>query len=67
MVPEGFEVVSDVNERLQTGDMLYDPEDEEWITVRPKQAGCYVPDGHTLCRLRKKPTSIRVMRRRTAK
>lgn len=65
--PEGYEVVVDVNERLQVGDMLYDPEDEEWICIRPKQAGCYVPEGHTLSRLVPLRAVKRIMRSRKPK
>lgn len=38
----GFEVIEDVNERVQTGDMIYDADDDDWYYVNRKQVGTYV-------------------------
>lgn len=62
--PEGYTVVNDVNERLQLGDMLYDDDDEEWVKVRPKQAGAYLSQKIVVCRPVPKTAAKRIMRSR---
>jgi hypothetical protein len=76
--PQTFAVLEDVNERVQTGDMIYDPDDLEWYYATRKQVGSYIgyhtivartPDGvKTKCVLAPMaatvPTVKRVLRSR---
>lgn len=39
--PEGYALVDTITERIQSGDLVYDIEDEEWLAPSRSQQGEY--------------------------
>lgn len=62
--PNAFEVLTEVNERVQSGDLIYDREDQEWCACVPKQIGSYICQHGAVARAPLAPTVRRIRRTR---
>lgn len=68
--PPGFELVEDVNERTQKGDLYFDDEDGHWIGVPWARTGAYVTQFYAVARKapeQPKPFVRRIRRTRKPK